>query len=150
MTRAIKIVIIMIEKIATETRRGRREEKRAKTRAIGNNNNNNKQKSLGKTDKQGTFQKDKRPRSTMAIISTNQSRLMMIYKMKRRLKIHILRRQRRVRPGQASKTWKTGRHTRWRLESLQLGAMVTSTTLLSWKECWVLTIWSYREELGKR
>ena len=91
MTRAIKIVIIMIEKIATETRRGRREEKRAKTRAIGNNNNN-KQKSLGKTDKQGTFQKDKRPRSTMAIISTNQSRLMMIYKMKRRLKIHLLRR----------------------------------------------------------
>ena len=92
MTRALKIVVIMIEKIATETRRGRREEKRAKTRAIGNNNNNNKQKSLGKTDKQGTFQKDKRPRSTMAIISTNQSRLMMIYKMKRRLKIHILRR----------------------------------------------------------
>ena len=87
MTRAIKIVIIMIEKIATETRRGRREEKRAKTRAIGNN----KQKSLGKTDKQGTFQKDKHPRSTMAIISTNQSRLMMIYKMEGRLKIHLLR-----------------------------------------------------------
>ena len=67
-TRALKIVIIMIEKIATETRRGRREEKRAKTKAIGNNNNNNinnninnnninnnKQKSLRKADKQGIF-----------------------------------------------------------------------------------------------
>ena len=41
MTRALKIVIIMIEHIATETRKGRREEKRAKTKAIGNNNNNN-------------------------------------------------------------------------------------------------------------
>ena len=54
MTRAIKIVIIMIEKVPKETRRGRREEKRAKTRAIGSNNNI-KQKSLRKADKQGTF-----------------------------------------------------------------------------------------------
>ena len=55
MKRALKIVVIMIEKIATETRRGRREEKRAKTKAIGNNNNNIKQKSLRKADKQGIF-----------------------------------------------------------------------------------------------